>query len=457
MSARFLIALFAWVTLAAPAPAQPKLSLATFEAEVTPPIGHPCMGGGIAPVARIEDPLYAKGFVILGDDAPIVVVAVDWCEIRNDAYERWRDVLAQAAGTKRNRVLVCALHQHDAPIADLTAQKLLNDAKAKGAICDLKFHEEAVQRVAQALKACLGKTTPITHLGIGQAKVEHVASNRRYLDKDGRPRFNRTSASRDPLAKAGEVGLIDPWLKTLSFWNGDQALLAMSAYATHPMSYYGRGGVTADFVGLARKRRQTDLPGVFQMYLSGCSGNVTAGKYNDGAAENRPILAERIYQGMQAAWKATEKKPITRFDFRVTPLELEPRGGKEFSIEEMTKKLHEAKRPFDQCLAAMGLSWRTRLKSRPTIDLPVLDFGDAVLTLMPAEAYVEYQLLAQQVRPKDFVVVMGYGECAPGYIPTERHWKEGDGNLGDWCWVAPGAQERMEKAIRAALTAAPAK
>ena len=43
--------------------------------------------------------LFAHGFVLLGAGAPLVVVAVDWCEIRNDAYEQWRTLLAEAAGT----------------------------------------------------------------------------------------------------------------------------------------------------------------------------------------------------------------------------------------------------------------------------------------------------------------------------------------------------------------------
>ena len=54
------------------------------------------------------------------------------------------------------------------------------------------------------------------------------------------------------------------------------------------MSYYGKGGVSADFLGLARKRRQADDPKVFQIYASGCSGNVTAGKYNDGRRTTAP-------------------------------------------------------------------------------------------------------------------------------------------------------------------------
>src|SRR5262249_50697562 len=97
--------------------------LATFSADVTPPLGHALMGGGITPARKIIDPLFARGFVLLGSGAPIVLAAIDWCEIRNDAYERWREVLAEAAGTEPQRVMVTSLHQHDTPIADLTAQR----------------------------------------------------------------------------------------------------------------------------------------------------------------------------------------------------------------------------------------------------------------------------------------------------------------------------------------------
>jgi hypothetical protein len=428
-----------------------KHRLATFTVEVTPPLGHPCMGGGITPAQKIDDPLFVHGFVLLGEDRPIVVAAVDWCEIRNDAYERWRTLLAQAAGTDRERVLVCALHQHDAPIADLQAQKLLDKYQAKGKICDLDFHEKTVQQVAQAVKESLGKARSITHLGMGQAKVENVASNRRYLGPDGKPRHNRMSRNQDPTMRAAPEGTIDPWLKTLSFWDGDQPVLALSAYATHPMSYYGKGGVSADFVGLARKRRQADDPKVLQIYASGCSGNVTAGKFNDGSVENRPVLADRIYQAMVQAWKDTRTQPIESLKFRSEKLRLEPREGPGFTIQDLENRLKTETRPFGQCLAALGLSWRMRADAGATIDVPVLDWGPAVLLLLPAEAYVEYQLLAQKIRPQSFVVTMGYGESAPGYIPTEQAVKENDGNLHDWNWVAPGAEERIRRVLEKVL------
>jgi len=449
---RTILAICLILVVTLPLTAQEKVyRIAAFSADVTPPIGHPSMGGGVKAVEKIGDPLYAYGFVLLppsSKEKPIVVVSVDWCEIRNDAYNRWRDVLAEAAKTDRERVLVSAIHQHDAPIADLEAQRLLEKAKAKGSICNLDFHEKAVQRVAKALTKSLTEARKVTHFGIGQAKVEKVASNRRYLGTDGLPRYNRMSATRDPKIRDGEEGVIDPWLKTLSFWDGDRPILGLSAYATHPMSYYGTGVVTADFPGLARKRRNNDDPAVMQIYASGCSGNVTAGKYNDGSPDNRPVLAERIYQGMANAWKTTKRHPITDVQFRNEKLRLEPRDGPGFTVADLHKKLDKGPRPFDQCLGAFGLSWRKRADAGATIDVPAVSFGKAHLVLLPAEAYVEYQLMAQKLRPDSFVVVMGYGECAPGYIPTELAVKERDGNLHDWNWVAPGAEDRIAAVLK---------
>src|SRR5262245_2399356 len=309
------------------------------------------MGGGIAPAARVDDPLAARGFVLLGAGRPVALAALDWCEVRNDAYDRWRAALAEAVGTDPARVLVCCLHQHDAPVADLEAQRLLERHRARGRVCDLEFHERAVARVARAAKAAPAGARRVTHLGVGEAVVERVASNRRYVGAGGRVRFDRTSATRDPAARAAGEGLIDPRLRTLSFWDGDAPVLAVSAYATHPMSHYGRGGVSADFVGLARRRRQADEPGVTQIYLTGCAGNVTAGKYNDGDPANRPVLADRLYAAMRSAWRATHRRPLTAPVFRSAPFTLEPRGGPGFTEEDLTRRLTSDPRPFGQCLA----------------------------------------------------------------------------------------------------------
>ncbi len=427
-----------------------EFSVASFEADVTVPVGHGMMGGAWQ-AKSVADPLLARGFVILGAQKPIVFVSVDWCEIRNEAYDRWRAALAEAAGTEPSRVLVTTIHQHEAPVADLEAERILRGRNLAGSVCDLEFHEKAVRRVAEALRAALPKARRFTHLGTGQAKVERVASNRRYLLPDGKPSFDRGSATRNVLAREAGEGVIDPWLKTLSFWNGDTPLVAVSGYAIHPMSYYRTGEVSADFPGLARARRQRELPDVFQIYFSGCSGNVTAGKYNDGARTNRVVLADRLHAAMAAAWRETRRQPVGEIAFRHVPLKLKVRENGDFDPAEMEKKLLPGIAPFQQCLAAMGLSWRKRSAAGRPIEVPLIDFGAAQFLLLPGEVYVEYQLAAQKLRPDSFLLVAGYGDGATGYIPTEQHWAERDGNLSDWCWVAPGAEQAMMDALRRLL------
>ena len=446
---RVMFAIIAGATAAESTPTN-SFRLATFSADVTVPIGHGMMGGAWLS-KRIADSLEAHGFVLLGPGRPMVFVSVDWCEIRNEAYRRWQEALAEAAATAPERVMVATVHQHDAPVADLEAERLLRDRGLKGTVCDPEFHEVAVKRVADALRDALRKAQPVTHFGFGQAQVECVASNRRYIAPDGSVRFDRASRTTDIYAREAPEGLVDPWLKTVSFWNNDVPLLALSGYATHPMSYYGEGEVSADFPGIARRRRQTDTPGTAQIYFTGCGGNITAGKYNAGNRENRPVLADRLYQAMVKAWQGTRRFPLENVEFRTAPVRFEPRTDVGFSIGELEGKLTPETDPFKQCLAAMGLSWRRRLERRPDIEVPCLDLGAVKLLLLPGESYVEFQLAAQQMRSDSHVLVAAYGDGAPGYIPTARHWTEGDGNLRDWCWVAPGADAKLLGAIRRAL------
>jgi hypothetical protein len=189
------------------------------------------------------------------------------------------------------------------------------------------------------------------------------------------------------------------------------------------MSHYGKGEISADFPGLARRKRQFETPAIKQIYATGCSGNIVAGKYNTGSPEQRAVLAQRLYAGMKAAWADTKRHPVKRFDLRVVSLRLEPRDDAGFTVHDLEHKLAVESDPFRQCLAAMGLSWR-----RP-IQIPAIDFGVAQLLLLPGEAYVEYQLAAQQMLPDSFVCVAGYGDGATGYIATEKHFAESDSNL----------------------------
>ncbi|GIW81578.1 MAG: hypothetical protein KatS3mg105_3385 [Gemmatales bacterium] len=429
---------------------EPVYKIATFSVDVTCPVGHPLIAGLRQPAKEIIDPLQARGFVLLGAEKPIVLCAVDWCEIRNRSYEKWRKMLAEAAQTDVARVLVCSLHQHDAPVTDVGAAELLAKAGLPGAMFDPEFEDKCIRRTAKAVSRCLQNARRITHLGIGQAKVDRVASNRRVVI-DGKVSYARSSASGGNMTfREAPDGLIDPWLKTLSFWDRDQAVLALHAYATHPMSYYGRGGVSWDFVGMARDYRQRDNPNIFQVYVTGCSGDVTAGKYNNGAPANREVLARRLYDAMKKAWQNTTRHPLESVSFRKVELDLAFRQTPSHTAEALRKVLHNPKtNTRNRILAAMGLASRLRLETGLNIDMPMIDFRKAKILLFPGETFVGYQLQAQQMFPDSFVLCIGFGECWPGYIPTTQGFQDRFNDA--WYWVADDSDKRMTAALKRLL------
>lgn len=430
--------------------------LASFSADITPPVGHPLIGGSWLPSAeRIVDPLWAKGLVLFGvGKTPIVLVALDWCELRNEAYDRWRDVLAKAAGTDRQRVLVHCVHQHDAPYCDLGAQRLLKRQELDWEMFDQVFFDRALQRVSKALSQALSSRQRVTHMGVGRAKVQRIASNRRAVLPDGTVTYGRGSTTPTAAVREAPVGTIDPWLRTLSFWNDQQPVAAVSSYATHPMSYYGQGGVSADFVGMARKQQQKRHPEVFQVYLTGCSGDVTGGKFNDPdrLEQSRQTFADRLHTAMAEAWASTRRFKLNRVGFRVSSLYLEARNKGRFAVEAMRDRLeNNSLSKGTRIQAALGLSWHQRVAAGQPIDVPVLDFGKAQLMLMPAETFVGYQLAAQQMRPDAMVLVGGFSDCAPGYLPTEFRWSTFVEEHGSYCWAAQGSPVQMRDVMKKVL------
>jgi hypothetical protein len=348
-------------------------------------------------------------------------------------------------------VAVQCVHPHNAPFADLEAERLVEAARGAPRSLDVKFFDRVVKQAAEAVTVALAKTVPFTHIGTGQGKVGKVASNRRVIGPDGKLKYWRASATKDAKARAEPEGLIDPWLKTLSFWNDKQPLAALHYYATHPMSYYGDGRVSSDFCGLARQKRQQDDPKVFQIYFTGCAGNIAAGKYNDGAKSNRPLLRDRVYAGMVAAWKATERHAVQGWEWRIDAVKLPPRMEKSFGAEESRKVLMDQKQPpARRGNASFQLAWLKRI-DRP-IDLTCLDLGPAKVLHLPGEPFIEYQLHAQELRRDSFVCVAGYGDGGPGYIPNAAAYLQG-GYETTVALAGPGSEVIIKKGLGKLLKA----
>ncbi len=428
--------------------------IALFQADVTPPIGSPLCHGNVSNVLTVVDPLTARGVVLLpAKQKPIVLCAVDWVANSNAGYDEWRTALAKAVGTTVERVAVHTVHQHDAPGCDFSTEELLATQGLTNQFSNVAFAREAIARAAQAARQAMKRSEPVTHIGIGQGKVDKFASARRVLGPDGKVKYSRTSACRKPGAREDPEGVIDPLVRVLSFWDGDQPRVVLSYYATHPMSYYGKGGVSADTVGIARAMREAALSGLPHIYFTGAGGNVTAGKYNDGSPENRPVLAQRLARGMEEAWKATRKSSLRAADieWRVKAVALPLR--EELADEAPNLKIFTdtSAKTRDRVFAARNLAWSRRCKAGHQVDLSCLRLGSVYVLHMPGELFVEYQLAAQQMRPDAAVCMAAYGDDGCGYIGTEIAYSQGGYETGRPSRVAPQVEHVLMGAMKALL------
>ncbi|MSV28066.1 MAG: hypothetical protein EXQ52_04885 [Bryobacterales bacterium] len=442
---------FLALPLLAAAPGRP-LSIATFQTDVTPPLGSPLGLGTVDRAAALDDPLSARGIVFFVPPAPIVLCAVDWIGISNQGHDQWCAALAKAAGTTPERVSVHTLHQHDAPGYDPGAEEIAATQDLTGELFDPKFAAEAMRRTAAAVAQAVSQPRSVTHLGIGQAKVEQVASNRRVLGPDGTVKYARMSATRSAEARAQPEGTIDPFVRLLSLWNLDRPLVSLTYYATHPQSYYGKGGISADFVGAARGLRESALPGVSHIHFNGAGGNVAAGKYNDGAHENRAILAARLAAGMKSAWDATVRTPVTASAIEWRSKAVSLPLGERFSDASLRSTLVDAKLPVRERLrAARDLSWTRRQAAGRQVRLHCLRIGDARVLHMAGELFVEYQLAAQRMIPANVVAMAAYGDFGPGYIGTDIAYSQGGYETGIVSRVKPGVEGVLMDAMRELL------
>jgi hypothetical protein len=457
-----------------------SVRIAVFEVDASPPVGSPL---AYDTNIEVQNPLSCRGIVLLpprntaARDAdaskPIVLCAVDWIGIGNAAHREFRESLAAAAGTSPSRVAVHTLHQHDAPWCDFTTDELLAKYEITHRPFDSTFARDVLRRARAAVKDAVGRSQPVTHVGVSAAVVEQVASNRRILGPDGKVLYVRYTATKDAKIREFPEGTVDPLLRMITFWNGEQPLAALSYYATHPQSYYRTGKANPDFPGLARNARQ-ESTGVPHIHFNSAGGNIGAGKYNDGSPENRKVLADRVGGAMQRAWKATKKTPLTAADLSWTTTEvalplaphLEEKallalveGQTTAAAADKSGEAPDAKSPtpLERFIAATKLAWLRRSRAGEKTELASLRLGGARILHLPGELFVEYQLEAQRLRPDAFVAVAAYGDYGPAYIGTEISYAQGGYETGrNSSFVAPEVEGVLMRGIAQLLEADPA-
>jgi hypothetical protein len=424
------------------------LQISVFDIDATPPIGSLLAYDSVINTGDLG--LRARGFVLFGAGKPVVVCSIDWIGIANESQDEFKRVLAEAAGTIPERVAVHTVHQHDAPVCDFGAEKILMDAGLNPLSFEGTFTRKVMLNLADALRNSLKLAVPVTHVGTGEAQVFKVASNRRIQGPDGKVRATRYTTCTDSALRAEPEGLIDPMVSLVSLWNGNTPVAVLSYYAVHPQSYYRTGIPNPDFPGIARFYRQLAVPQALHIHFNGAGGNLGAGKYNDGSHENRGILAERLADGMKRAWEATKREAVTssNVSWTIVKVALPPAKYTETLKDEMKTKSNDVVFLTNRI---PKMAWFNRCLQGKKIDIACLSLGHARILHMPGELFVEYQIAAKSQRPDLFVAMAAYGDYGPEYICTDVAYEEGGYEASEASGVAAGSEAILMSAIKKIL------
>ncbi|MCP4170087.1 MAG: hypothetical protein GY758_04855 [Fuerstiella sp.] len=427
-----------------------SLRVTTFSVDITPPLGEPVGLGFIPLLTTAEHPLLARGILLRDAGLSCVICTLDWMEVHNESYDFLRQQLGNAAGVPASHVAVHCLHQHTAPAISTAAQRLQLQPGDPRRIASAEYLLSVSRKITAAIHTSQSHWRDVTHIGVGKAEVRQVASNRRIEQSDGSIRGRGSNTASSPLLRDLPEGLIDPLVRTVSLENTSGAVAQMHYYASHPQSFYGDGRASYDVPGIIRERLEHRSQ-VFQLYITGCGGDVAFGKYNDGTRTTRSQLTARLQAGIESSIENLLRYPVEPMNWSTENIQFPRRNDEEFTEARNRRILRDARSTESQRRkAAICLAWLERCDADRPVELSCLSVGRVQMLHLPGEPFVQYQLAAQQMQSDRFVCVAGYGDCGMGYIGDDRIFTDRGGYEQTYSFAGP-CQNLFTDAIRKLL------
>ncbi|WP_198961802.1 hypothetical protein [Pseudonocardia sp. MH-G8] len=402
--------------------------------DVTPPPGAAMSGfaARTAPATGVHDPLLVHALVV--EETALVTVDVVGLH-EDDCAEIRRRCTGPADG-----VVVHATHTHGGPVS--MRGRL-------GAPVDEAWLAALVATCAEAVDAARAAREPV-EVRAGYGAGPGVARNRR------RP-----------------GGPVDDALPVLHLGRPDGSLLAaVLSYACHPVVLGADNTLfTADYPGVARRMLAERLGGPV-LFVTGCAGDANTGhsaaaSISTAAAAGRTFAAaERIGTRVADAALTAEPRPGSGpvlAAAREVVLDLDVPAAAEIAAHIAAWDAEAA--TAEPARAALLREWSAWGRARPAGPatwsgvVSVLRWGPALLVALPGEPFAAAaHEIRRQAGPGTTVLVAGYSNGCPGYLPpAEEHASGGYevteahryyGMPGPF---ARGAAERLLDAVRPLL------
>ncbi|HTK10991.1 MAG TPA: neutral/alkaline non-lysosomal ceramidase N-terminal domain-containing protein [Ktedonobacteraceae bacterium] len=404
-----------------------ELLMGVARAVITPPMGSE-MSGFIARhsgMIGVHDHLYARAMVWSNGNKATraVLLTLDLIGLDISTVEAIRQRIVLRTGIAQEQIAVTTTHTHGGPS--------VMEGRLGGHVSPsyLDFIE---QTAADAVEEAANKLVPVSaRFTIGAEST--VGKNRRISD-----------------------GVIDPSVPVVRFDALDGRVHAiLLGYACHPVTLGADNYlITADYPGYTVRALEAVYPGAHLQFVTGCCGQINTGHSAQDSVKGRG-LDRRTYAECQrlghliagAALQASErgaapsgvplaKVPDQAGNARVKVLRkavelpllpVESSGTLRHDAEQYRKEATRLQR--NGMLTGEGLmlqAWaewaeRTSAEEQPArcilSEIMLLVIGEISILLLPGEPFVELGLEIKRRAGREALMVIGYANGNPGYIP----------------------------------------
>ena len=395
----------------------------------------------LAEATRVEAPLSARALAIGSDaDGPVVIVTADVIAVSETMSEAVAAaVRAKHPGLTRERIAVCATHQHTGPaIAGTIPFMFSRDLPAEENARIERYAAKLQEKLIEVALAALADRRP-ARLAWAQGTAEFAVNRRLIVD------------GKHTGYKATPGGPVDHALPVLRAVDAQGAVRAVLVnYACHCTTLKGGDNyVHPDWAGEAAKRIEGRHAGAVALVAIGCGADADPQPRGlPAVATNGGAVADEVARVMAGEMRALGR--VTHAAFRRIELPLGrvvPRAELEARL---TGKANVA------YAAAQFLRQLDAGKPLPSIvPYPVQAWafdGDFAMVFLGGEVVAEYALRLKRELGVSRLWVNAYANHVPCYIPSRQVLKEGgyeaEAAMDYYGWPTRLAEDTEDRIVR---------
>ena len=371
-------------------------------------------------VQYIRDDLEANALWLESDGTGILFITVDLGALLLDYIDRILPDIAEAAGIGSDCILIGCSHTHSTPsVIQTHPNKPVDDA----------YHERLRAWLCEAASEAVSSAEQV-RIAWGRGEAE-IGYNRRVCYADG-THIMHGDANREDAT--GLEGMSDPRQVALFVQDMDGKLKAILQHNTaHPINFYARDFLSADFPGLSRKFLRDVLGDIEVLYFNGAQGDISVfdehwKDVTPETAEQRVARAAHLMTGetLRLLQHADYKDEVdighaqTHYDVALRPMSDEHLEWARQTMEAHEIQPGEKSWDLDLLNAYMALTYHEQFGDRETetIDLHAGHVDGLAFVTSPCEMFTHFALQVKRRSPFPATAFFGLTNGQMGYCPT---------------------------------------